>query len=243
MDDQVVVIYCMCDDLLQALHHREDPRCAMSDAEVMTTALVAARFFGGNHENARALLGNSCYVPHILSKSRLNRRMHRFGHLAEVWKQLNAASIYIIDTFPIPALDNIRISRARLYHDEAFRGYIQSKRCYFYGLRLRLLTTAACEPVEVFLLPGSLSDKEAVKRYTFALSSTMRKKNSTRAVPPWVAYLQFRCKMIETAGSLISQLLPKSIHVVTPQGFELKVFPSSPQHPLCAEGGNLGYIR
>jgi hypothetical protein len=58
-----------------------------------------------------------------------------------------------------------------------------------------------------------------------------------------VAYLQFRCKMIETAGSLISQLLPKSIHVVTPQGFELKVFPSSPQHPLCAEGGNLGYIR
>jgi hypothetical protein len=28
---------------------------------------------------------------------------------------------------------------------------------------------------------------------------------------------------VETAGSLIAQLLPKSIHAVTPQGFELKV--------------------
>ncbi len=53
----------------------------------------------------------------------------------------------------------------------------------------------------------------------------MRKKNSTRPVPPWIAYLQFHGrKMVETAGSLISQLLPKSIHAVTPQGFELKVF-------------------
>jgi hypothetical protein len=93
MDDQVVAIYCMCDDLLQALHHREDPRCAMSDAEVMTTALVAARFFGGNHENARALLGNSCYVPHILSKSRLNRRMHRLvpRFASATWRGMEAA--------------------------------------------------------------------------------------------------------------------------------------------------------
>jgi hypothetical protein len=29
--------------------------------------------------------------------------------------------------------------------------------------------------------------------------------------------------MVETAGSLIEQLLPKSIHAVTSQGFELKV--------------------
>ena len=32
-----------------------------------------------------------------------------------------------------------------------------------------------------------------------------------------------RSKVIETTGSLISQLLPKSIHAVTAKGFELKV--------------------
>ena len=30
-------------------------------------------------------------------------------------------------------------------------------------------------------------------------------------------------KMVETAGSLIAQLLPKSMHAVTSQGFELLV--------------------
>lgn len=261
MDDTIVAIYCLCDDLLQALDHRDDPQSRMSDAEVMTTALVAALFFGGNHEHARALLGSPRYMPHMLSRSRLSRRLHRiaplfqtlFARLAEVWKDLNTHSAYIIDTFPIAALDNIRIRRARLYRDEAFRGYIPSKRRYFFGLRLCLLTTARGEPVEAFLVPGSVNDTEAVKRYAFDLPQgstidadrgctdyttedllqeaqdvqlrAMRKKNSKRAVPPWIAYLQFHGrKMIETAGSLIAQLLPKSIHAVTPQGFELKVF-------------------
>lgn len=261
MDDPIVAIYCLCDDLLKALQHHEDPQCEISDAEVMITALVAALFFGGIHERARQLLASPKYVPHMLSKSCFNRRLHRltpllevlFAHLAEVWKQLNPTSTYIIDTFPVPALDNIRIRRARLYHEEAFRGYIPSKRRYFFGLRLCLLTTAGGEPVEVFFLPGSLGDGEAVKRYEYDLPpgsiiyadrgctdyltedllreaqdvqlSAMRKKNSTRPVPPWIEYLQFHGrKMVETAGSVISQPLPKSIHAVTPQGFELKVF-------------------
>ncbi len=75
MDDTIVAIYCLCDDLLKALRHRDDPQSRMSDAEVMTTALVAARFFGGSHEHARALLGTPRYVPHMLSKSRFSRRL------------------------------------------------------------------------------------------------------------------------------------------------------------------------
>jgi hypothetical protein len=34
---------------------------------------------------------------------------------------------------------------------------------------------------------------------------------------------RYHRKRVETAGSLIAQLLPKSMHVVTSQGFELKV--------------------
>ena len=52
----------------------------------------------------------------------------------------------------------------------------------------------------------------------------MRKKNSKRALSPSVTFVQsYRRKRVETAGSLIEQLLPKSIHAVTSQGFELKV--------------------
>jgi hypothetical protein len=52
----------------------------------------------------------------------------------------------------------------------------------------------------------------------------MRKKNSKRAVPPWVRYLQYRYRrMIETTGNLFNQLLPKKIHATSALGFELKV--------------------
>jgi hypothetical protein len=56
MDEKSLAIYCLCADLLQALGPAEDPQQQLSDAEVMTTAVVAMLFFRGNFEAARALL-------------------------------------------------------------------------------------------------------------------------------------------------------------------------------------------
>ena len=52
----------------------------------------------------------------------------------------------------------------------------------------------------------------------------IRKKNSKRPLPGWTRYLQayFR-KAVETTGSMIQRLLPKSIHATNGAGFELKV--------------------
>jgi hypothetical protein len=52
----------------------------------------------------------------------------------------------------------------------------------------------------------------------------LRKRNSKRPVPPWMHFLlaHYR-KAVETAGSLLERLLPKSIHAVTAEGFELKL--------------------
>jgi hypothetical protein len=259
MDTQIVAVFCLVDDLLKALHHWEDRQCVMSDAEVLTTALIATLFFGGNYAHARRLLASQGYMPRMLSKSRFSRRLHRskafllvlFNSLGEYWKALNADSIYSIDTFPVPACDNYRIPRARLYRDEQYRGYQASKKRYFYGLKLHLLVTEAGQPVEFFLTPGSCFDGEGLHWFAFDLPPgsqvvgdkaynnypledllaeadihlrPFRKKNSKRPVPPWVAYLQFHYrKMIETTGSLLNNLLPKKIHATSAVGFELKV--------------------
>jgi hypothetical protein len=260
MDEEIIAIYCLCDDLLQAMHHRTDPQCKMSDAEVMTTALTAALFFRGTLESARVMLKEYGYIPQMLSKSHFSRRLHRlketfillFNLLGEVWKRLNVEAIYVIDSLPMAVCDNIRISRAKLYPEERFRGYLPSKKRYFYGLKVHLLVTKAGQPVEFFLTHGSFGDVDALKYYAFDLPAgsiiyadrayndyeiedllkevehiqlvPMRKKNSKRALPPYVSFVQhYYRKMIETAGSLIAQRLPKSIHAVTPQGFELKV--------------------
>jgi hypothetical protein len=186
-------------------------------------------------------------MPHMLSRSRLNRRLHRlndlfltlFELLGAIWKQLNTESIYILDSFPIAVCDNYRIPRAKLYQHEAYRGYIASKKRYFYGLKIHLLATKDGQPIECYLTPGSYSDVRVLKTFQFDLPEgshiyadkayndyeledalieavhiqlcPIRKKNSKRAVPPCLAYVQhYYRKMIETVGSLIERILPKT---------------------------------
>ena len=66
MDEPIIAIYCLCDDVWKALHPYEDPHRQMTDAEVMTTAIVAALFFGGNGKRARHLLAESGSIPAML---------------------------------------------------------------------------------------------------------------------------------------------------------------------------------
>jgi hypothetical protein len=77
MDDKIIATFCLCDDLLKAMHHQEDHQCQMNDAEIMTTACIASLFFRGNHESARTMLKQHGYIPHMVSKSRFSRRLHR----------------------------------------------------------------------------------------------------------------------------------------------------------------------
>jgi len=260
MDDKIIATFCLCDDLLKAMHHREDCQGQMNDAEIMTTAFSASLFFRGNHESARAMLKQHGYIPHMLSKSRFSRRLHRikeifiifFNLFAQTWKTLNTDAIYVIDSIPIAVCDNIRIRRSKIYSHEDFRGYQASKKRYFYGLKMHLMVTQEGQPVECFLTPGGFGDVDALKYYAYELPAgsiiyadkayndyeiedllkevnhiqllPMRKKNSKRALTPSISFVQsYYRKRVETAGSLIVQLLPKSIHAVTSQGFELKV--------------------
>ena len=260
MDDKIIATFCLCDDLLKAIHHQEDCQCQMNDTEIMTTALIASLFFRGNHESARALLKQHGYIPHMLSKSRFSHRLHRikalfiilFDLLGNMWKTLNTDAVYVIDSLPVAVCDNIRIRRSRIYSKEDFRGYQASKKRYFYGLKIHLMVTQDGQPVECLLTPGGFGDVDALKYYAYELPNgaiiyadkayndyeiedllkevnhidllPMRKKNSKRALSPPVTFVQsYHRKRVETAGSLIEQLLPKSIHAVTSQGFELKV--------------------
>lgn len=45
MNTKSLINYCLSDEFLQANKLFEDPKCRMSDAEVMTTALVAALYW------------------------------------------------------------------------------------------------------------------------------------------------------------------------------------------------------
>lgn len=260
MIGQVTVIYCITDDALKAVGHKDDPRADMTDAEVITTAITAAQFFGGNLENARDFLKDTGCIPTMLSKSQLNRRLHGlndtvmdlFHQFGSVFKQSHDSNIYLVDSFPVAVCDNIRIGRCRLVHGEQYRGYIASKRRYFYGLRVHVVTTDRGLPVEMALVPGATHDVNGLEALPldFPPSSevyfdsaytdyeiedvlvqqervelcVMRKKNSHRwDEPPVRWYKKMTRHYIETVLSQITRLFPKFIHAVTETGFQLKL--------------------
>jgi hypothetical protein len=264
MDDTIITTYYLCDEFLKAIGHHDDQQVRLSTAEVMSVALVAATFFGGNVEASRSFLDEYGYIQKAICKSRFNRRLHAidsslwqelFDVLAEVFKQNNPDQSYVVDSLPVAVCDNIRIGRSKLYplqeHGEAFRGYIASKRCYFYGLRVHLVSTASGEPVEFTLAAASEADISLFKELKLELPEgaiicadkgytdynyedlledvglhlkAQRRKRSKREMPAWVEFLSKPIRQyIETVFSKLSAMLAGKIHAVTPRGFELKI--------------------
>lgn len=268
MDDTIITIYCLCDEFLKTTGHGDDPQALVSTAEVMTISLVGATFFCGNIEKSRSFLSEYGYIPQMISKSRLNRRLHAiepsvwealFALLAKVFKERagngERGRAYVVDSLPVPVCDNIRIKRCRIYpreeHGEAFRGYIASKRRYFYGLRVHLVVNGAGEPVEFSVAAASEADVKVFKELGLELPEgsiiyadkgytdydyedllqevglhlkAQRKKNSKRPMPAWEEFLGKPIRQyIETVFSQLSAMFSRKIHAVTPRGFELKI--------------------
>jgi hypothetical protein len=260
MCDCTLAIYCFIDDLLKSFEHKQDRRVEVTDAEVITIALVAMLYFGGNFEKSRLVLKELGLVRRMLSRSRLNRRLHRLAELTElifhrfgsILKDLNWESRYLLDSFPVPVCDNNRISRCRIVKDERFRGYLTSKRRYFYGVRVQVVTRCDGVPVEFAVLPGRFADIDGLAELALDfpegaqliadsaytqfewedhLRETQRlrllvvaKSNTRRAVEPRLEeYKKLFRKRIETAFGELMKLFPKKIHVTSLKGFILKI--------------------
>lgn len=260
MELQIVAFYFFADELLKANHLYDDPQAKMTNAEIITTVLTAARFFYGNQRTAAGFLKLYRYIPHFLSESHFNRRLHRiplgiwqklFSALSSYFKSAHSSNEYIVDSFPIPVCDNIRIFRSKLFSGDQYRGYIANKKRYFYGLKAHLIITTGQQPVECLLTPGGENDMSAFKRFDLDLPSgstiyadkaytcyeyedflkendlsliAERKANSKRPLEGCLRYLQnYWRKRVETAFSRITSLFPKTIHAVTSRGFEIKV--------------------
>lgn len=69
MDERIIAIYCLVDDLLISMNHHQDTQSKISDAEVLTTAIVASIDFRGNFEKARLFLKIHHYKTNMISKS------------------------------------------------------------------------------------------------------------------------------------------------------------------------------
>lgn len=263
MSEKVIAIYCFLDDFFQETRQagsiKPQAQFKVSDAIVLTTAIISARFFGGNQASAMRYMADKEGVV-MLEKSAFNRRLHRlattlsalFYYLADFFKQLNISGQYLIDSFPVAVCDNIRISRSRLVKGEEYRGKIPSKRRFFFGFRVQLVTTLDKHPVQFFMLPGSYVDVTALQMMHLNLPTgsevfgdagytdyeqeqlyaeceqidlqIQRRSNSQRPDQSWeAAYKKGHRQRIEQVFSQITMRFPRKIHAVTQAGFLIKI--------------------
>lgn len=115
MADKTIAIYCFIDDFMKATGRQTDVHCKLNDAEIATTALMAALYFSGSHAKACHYMQQHHGLK-MIDKSGFNRRLHRleatlltlFRFLANTLKELNLSARYIIDSFPVAVCRNCR---------------------------------------------------------------------------------------------------------------------------------------
>jgi hypothetical protein len=259
MNEKAIAIYCFLDDFLRLTGYRPEPNCKVNDAQVMTTALLSSLFFHGNQASAmKYVVDHQGFAK--LDKSQFNRRLHRLtGQLLSIFravgatlKEFNTHCRYLLDSFPVAVCDNIRIPTCHLLKGGAYCGYSASKRRYFYGFRVQVITTEDGLPVDFHIYAGSFADVTAWQSMNIDLPAgsqlyadsaytdyqiedllaeceqvhllSVRRSNSKRPDSPALAFLKkhFR-QRIETSFSLMKAAFPAHIHAVTVEGFLLKV--------------------
>lgn len=161
-DSYIVTSYVVIDDILKAYGFEEDCRANGSAAEILTVAVMAAKYFQNHHERALYVMVRLGYVQSV-SISRFNRRLHALHDwlegivrlLAEVCR---SGEVFIIDSMPLPVCKRVRASRCKKVRGKAFCGYCAAKKEKFFGWRLHLICTPAGVPVSFDRLPAAEQD-------------------------------------------------------------------------------------
>jgi hypothetical protein len=256
---RVIAAYCIIEDIWKLIGHKEDKQTKAEAPQVLSIWVIACMEYGGNYRKALEYAHDMKLFSYVPLESCFNKRLHRLSDylplllpaFRTLWPNLEHAKHYALDTFPMPVCENIRANRSKLAPEKTYRGYTASKRQYFHGLKLHLVTTDSQFIVEAELTVGSVADVWGLygltldlpegselyvdRGYTDYLAEdnllgaeaielkAVRRSNSKRyeQAEQFLAILGRR--IVETVGSSLTMLFPKRIHAVTLQGFIIKL--------------------
>lgn len=109
MDDTyIVTVFVMLDDTLKVMGFADDSRAQVKASEILMVAVVAAKYFGNQHEPALMVLQRLGDIRRI-SLSRFNRHLHALREWISLileWlpSQWSTQSLFVVDSMPVPRL-------------------------------------------------------------------------------------------------------------------------------------------
>ena len=173
-DQAIIAVYVVIDDLFKHFGHRDHHLAHLTDAEVLTIAVVAALDFHNHHARALEMLTKLGYLSGTLSTSRFNRRLHALSDWCELTLDTMSdlfrhRAVYLIDSFPLPVCRRVRADRCGKVSGADYCGYCAAKKEKFFGYRLHLVCTIEGIPVGHTLLPASYHDVTPVHELTYGL--------------------------------------------------------------------------
>ena len=181
MDDiKIITAFCIIEDTLKHFDHKSHHLAGVTDAEVLTVAVVSSMYFHNHHERALFVMKGLRYLTKPLSISRLSRRLHALAQLLDCIMQFLGqlfaqGEVFIIDSMPVPMCKYVRAGRCTKVNaidnplGKYYFGKCIAKKWRFYGWRLHLVCTKDRVPVAFELLPASWHDLTAVYELTMDL--------------------------------------------------------------------------
>jgi hypothetical protein len=175
MDDGfIVTAFVVIDKTMAALGHRDDVRAGVGDAEVLTVAIAAAKYFQNHLERGLHMLHLGHDLSGPLSVRRFNRRLHRLAAwlslaLETLGELCATGEAFLIDSMPVPVCRRVRARRSRKVGGKDCCGCCAAMREQFFGGRLHLACTTAGVPVACDLVPGGLHDLVPIHELTDGL--------------------------------------------------------------------------
>ena len=171
MNEQAIAIFSICDEIVKSFGFPDNPQHKMSNAEIMTFALISALHYHADYRTTR-LVSISCkYFSNILSYSRLVRRIHAIPehmwfmvfYILQMYLRKSDSAFFVVDSFPVKAYENHKSFRAKIFRDKEFHGYTASKKQYFFGIKVHMIVDEMGIPIEFCFTPGSTSDIGGLK--------------------------------------------------------------------------------
>ncbi|MBN1450855.1 MAG: hypothetical protein JW963_07565 [Anaerolineales bacterium] len=211
----IVTSYVVIDDLLKAMDHRDDSRTNISSAEIVTVAVVAAKYFQNHHERALCMLQQTHYLPK-LSVSRFNRRLHALQDVLMIivsllGELLATGKVFVIDTMPLPVCKRVRAERCRKVQGDQYLGYCVSKREFYFAWQLHRVCDTADIPVTFELLPVRWDELTLVQDLLSPLpegSSVVADKGYISDQDQPLSYLHGRVRLIPRAAAQYERQYP-----------------------------------
>ena len=175
----IIGTYLQIDDTLKLMGFQDHHHARVSTAEILTVAVVAAKYFQNHHERALQVMILTHYLPR-LSPSRFNRRLHNAWELLDdildYWGQQRVKRpFFAVDTMPLPVCHKTRAEQCRkIPQVKGYIGKCVAKNEWFCGWRLHWLCDGQGFPVAFDIVPAVWHELNTVQSLMGGLASGSR---------------------------------------------------------------------